>query len=262
MRVLSNDQVLKCESDLTGEIKRSVDHYHDFLELYYLVSGECNCLIEDTLFQLSAGDIMIIPPRLIHQSSYKTSRHARLLLHCSYHYFPSLIYDLTAQKSYVYRNLHITSDAFAILSRIEQELQHQDTFTQELIKSYLYQFFVLLSRNPNQYKNNREGNLYIKKILNEVHLNYDSDISLADFACRGSVSREHLSRLFKSETGISFQEYLISLRLKNAQELLVQKPKWKISQVAYSCGFHDSNYFSGKFKQAYGLSPYNTENDN
>ena len=57
------------------------------------------------------------------------------------------------------------------------------------------------------------------------------------------------------ETGISFHEFLTSIRLKEAERLLKLEEKKSVSEIAFSCGFNDSNYFSHKFKTVYGLSP-------
>ena len=69
------------------------------------------------------------------------------------------------------------------------------------------------------------------------------------------VSREHLSRIFKKETGFGFNEYLNLFRLKKANAILTQNPKSRVSRVAVRCGFSDSNYFSKQYKKMYGIAP-------
>ena len=70
-----------------------------------------------------------------------------------------------------------------------------------------------------------------------------------------NVSQEHLSRTFKKDTGLGFNEYLNVYRLKRANAILTENPKSKVSQVAVRCGFGDSNYFSNTYKKMYGISP-------
>jgi AraC-like DNA-binding protein len=74
-------------------------------------------------------------------------------------------------------------------------------------------------------------------------------------AGRFFISPEHFSRIFKRETGFNFSEYLNLLRLKRAETLLRQLNTAPITQIAQSCGFNDSNYFSVQFKKLYGISP-------
>ena len=84
--------------------------------------------------------------------------------------------------------------------------------------------------------------------------NFASDITLSGIAKMCSVSPEHMSRTFKKETGFGFSEYLTHLRLKEA-EYLLKNSTLPITDVAYQCGFFDSNYFSVVFKKIFGVSP-------
>ena len=75
-----------------------------------------------------------------------------------------------------------------------------------------------------------------------------------------AVSAEHLSRTFKKETGFGFSEYLTLVRLQKAEYMLRNEPGRSVCEIAYACGFNDSNYFSAKFKQTYGKAPSKFKN--
>ena len=81
---------------------------------------------------------------------------------------------------------------------------------------------------------------------------------IATISLPGPLSKE--SPLFKRVTGFGFCEYLTLLRLRRAEFMLKNEPGLSISSVAYACGFNDSNYFSHKFKLAYGKSPKELKN--
>ena len=83
-------------------------------------------------------------------------------------------------------------------------------------------------------------------------------VSLRDVAEYCYVSREHLSRIFKKETGFGFSEYLNVYRLKKADAILAENPQSKVSEVALGCGFSDSNYFSKQYKKMFGIAPTKT----
>jgi len=80
-------------------------------------------------------------------------------------------------------------------------------------------------------------------------------MTLTDMAKYLSVSPEHLSRTFKKETGFGFNEYVNLVRLQKAYVMLKHENGKSVSEVAYSCGFNDSNYFSVIFKKMYGEKP-------
>jgi len=95
----------------------------------------------------------------------------------------------------------------------------------------------------------------VSAVLNYIQHNYMNDIKLSTAAKMVSVSAEHLSRVFKQETGFGFKEYLTILRLQKAEDMLKNEPGRAVSEIAFACGFNDGNYFSYKFKEAYGISP-------
>ena len=166
------------------------------------------------------------------------------------------LHTLLEGANYIYRNPKITADAYAIVKNIESEYLNWDSYSSDMINGYVHMLFTLLCRNRNYYKNERTGgNIHVEKILNDIKSNYHCDITLSRTAREHSISPEHLSRIFKKETGLSFHEYLTSIRLKEAERLLKLEEKKSVSEIAFSCGFNDSNYFSHKFKTVYGLSP-------
>jgi len=130
-----------------------------------------------------------------------------------------------------------------------------DIFSESLIKGYMQQLLALVYRTPNKYKNTRQQNKYVKNALDILEKNFTADISLTATADEFGISAEHFSRIFKKETGLGFNEYLSILRLKKAESILRRNQTQSISDVAFSCGFNDSNYFCEKFKKVYGVSP-------
>jgi hypothetical protein len=62
------------------------------------------------------------------------------------------------------------------------------------------------------------------------------------------------SRCFKKETGFTFQEYLVRLRIKEALRLL-DNPNASITDISFTVGFNDTSYFSRTFKKYLNHSP-------
>ena len=80
------------------------------------------------------------------------------------------------------------------------------------------------------------------------------DLSVSEAAQSVGLDPRNFARLFKKETGLNFNEYLSLLRLKKA-EYILKSSDASVAEVAFSCGFNDSNYFCEKFKGVYGLPP-------
>ena len=99
------------------------------------------------------------------------------------------------------------------------------------------------------------SNRYVQTAIEYIEKNYaDSDFSIGKLAESMSVSEGHISRLFKSETDISINNYLTRFRIKRAMDLL-KDVNTKVYEVADSVGYQDIAYFSNTFKKLVGMSP-------
>lgn len=83
---------------------------------------------------------------------------------------------------------------------------------------------------------------------------FANDISLMDIAAYCHVSPFHFSRIFKTFTSCSPHQFLLTIRLKNA-ELLLRKTALPVADVAFSSGFNSIQYFTMAFRQKYHCPP-------
>ncbi len=89
-----------------------------------------------------------------------------------------------------------------------------------------------------------------------VESHYAEDVDVMELAEMCYMSEAHLFRLFKSETGMSPIEYKNSLRIRKAEELLLDR-ECSISEISTMLGFESPCYFSRIFKRLTGQSPLN-----
>lgn len=88
---------------------------------------------------------------------------------------------------------------------------------------------------------------YIKEHLAE-------NLTLASVAKHINFSPAYLSSLFKRELNISFSDFILDLRMQQAQKLLLQSDK-KLHIIAEQTGFYDASYFTKVFKRETGMTP-------
>lgn len=81
-----------------------------------------------------------------------------------------------------------------------------------------------------------------------------TEITLESVGSKIGLSGDHLSKLLKKATGLSFADYLTAARMRRAVELL-SDPSVRIGDVADLCGYADQRYFSTVFKKRLGESP-------
>ncbi len=228
-------------------------HYHDLFEIYLLEEGECKYFIDEESYDVKEGDLMLIPAGTIHRTTYEVPRYSRRLIYCSTHFIPTGIIDSLPEILYHYRAPAIKKEIVDIFDTVEREQERNDKFSADIIQNQIHTLFYLIIRNKPA--KTQKGSMYVSEAISFIKENYDRDIRLPDIAELYSVSPEHLSRVFKKETGFTFREYLNMVRLQKAELMLKNEPKISVSEVAYKCGFNDSNYFSDKFKTIYGYPP-------
>ena len=81
-----------------------------------------------------------------------------------------------------------------------------------------------------------------------------SDLTVGEIAKYCCVDASYIRRAFKKTYNMSISEYILSLRMEKAKELL-KGNKLKLSAICNMVGFEDYNYFSRAFKRHYGISP-------
>lgn len=94
----------------------------------------------------------------------------------------------------------------------------------------------------------------VKQAIRFIAENYSEPISIADVAASVSLTPVYFGTLFKRETRICFRDYLNTIRVNQAEDML-RTGKWNVTEVAGHCGFSDVFYFSRLFKKYKGIPP-------
>lgn len=98
------------------------------------------------------------------------------------------------------------------------------------------------------------GDAYVEAAIADIAQRFVVDLSADSVAERLGISGDHLTRLFKKATGLTFGEYLTRFRMKKAMEYL-RDPSVRIGEVADLSGYADARYFSTLFRRIVGMTP-------
>ncbi len=230
-------------------------HYHDLFEIYFIESGSCCYFIDNKTYQLKAGDVILVPAGVVHNTEYKNSIHSRRLINCADEFIPESVKELLCREVCHFRNPELVPFVREIFQGIEWECNNVDAYNAASFKAYTHRLLVLIARNLEANRVASVEKHYIEDAIKYMQVHFDTHLTLPDMAKMYFVSPEHFSRVFKKKTGFHFSEYLNLLRLKKAESLLRQLNAATITEIAAQCGFNDSNYFSVQFKRIYGMSP-------
>lgn len=126
--------------------------------------------------------------------------------------------------------------------------------TVEDVKRWITDICIKLMQRISQNRQD-SGNRLVDEAKNYIEQNYgDEDLTIQKLSSHLFISQSYLCTLFKKETGDTFLNYLIKVRIKAAKELLGTS-KLKTAEIAERIGYSDPNYFSYFFKRNCGMSP-------
>jgi AraC family transcriptional regulator len=94
----------------------------------------------------------------------------------------------------------------------------------------------------------------LRKVMELVHAEMDSDLSLEELADTAGLSMTHFSEMFRQSTGKSPHQFVLHRRIDRAKELL-RAAEMRVLDVAVACGFKSQQHFARVFRSVCGASP-------
>ena len=141
------------------------------------------------------------------------------------------------------------------IEAIHKELRGKHKFGIQASSGRLLTVATEIARSENEYESKDEISAQVATAIAHITEHYQEKISLTELSAVAGVSPAYLSRRFTQEMGMGYADYLSLFRLRKAEKMLREEPDKTVTEVAFFCGFNDSNYFSDKFKKHFGAAP-------
>jgi len=238
-------------------------HRHTWHELYYLLEGERRYFIDGQIYTVHEGDVILISKSTLHHTTSLSNRqHTRFLISFSDEFIHKSMQS-EVEKCFAVRHFTLTEEARRgfedILDKIITEYAAKSPFSDALFQAYTTEFLVMLIQHLQADKGTRirtktPTEQLIESATGYIQDNLQSNLTLSYVSDMYHLSQSYFSRIFRIYTGFGYNEYLKHLRIQKAAQLLLNT-NMPISEIAYQCGFSDSNYFSTVFKKDAGISP-------
>lgn len=256
-----NPEILYLSDGYFREGEQSQPHYHDSIEISIVLEGPTYYCINEKNYLVNTGDIIILNPYSLHYEAQKKGKSHHMHLGLDNFQFLGYEKNVIPLTSPVIRVTDIPKLNY-LTNRLLDEKKLIQPYQELEIKLLTTQFLIFILReienqslalapiNQKERKNTALANS-IKYYL-EAH--HSEDISLDSLSSSMYISPTYMSKLFKQETGDSPINYLISVRMEKAKELLTNQ-ELTIKEVATSVGYQDAYHFSKLFKKWTGTSP-------
>ena len=260
----------QCITAVIGRILKSFDgfHYHDDMyEILYMLEGEAKYIVEDKVYNLQPGDMMLVSPNELHQL-ISPNPSKRIVCTFSDKYLSQFNTEYTNFQD-IFNILKFSSNHKISFSgndkaKIETFLLRMASllFSEEFGDDIKYnmaftRIMLLVSERLIEHEELTHvpyiTNPIIKNIVDYINENISNKILIEDIADYLGLSNSYLSHIFKEHTGVSILKFINKKRLVHAKELLRQGKR--IEDIANECGFQDYTSFFRSFKKEFNITP-------
>ena len=147
-------------------------------------------------------------------------------------------------------------DMFLLFRQLYGEYTRPGVYSSRMVRGMFEQMLIRVYRVcPGNFADSESDSAgRVREVQRYIEGHFSEDIRIADLARLFFISPYHLSHTFKEQVGCSPKQYIQLNRLSYAKELL-QTTDLQVGQIAYKCGFGDTNNFIRAFRGRYGISP-------
>lgn len=237
-------------------------HFHQDIELMYILEGNMKLKVEEDIFYLNKGDIVVVNANKKH--GYTSSED--ILMGHFYISFQGLSSFLKSSLILFWCNSTIDKNDLyeeirkvlrLILNHYLNRKGEEDFYEYSLfykLLNILTTNFLINNSDKRFHDKDNKYNDRINQITNYIHVNYNKMISLNDLANHLHLSNAYLSRYLKRHLGMNFIDYLNNIRLHYTLEDLLYTDK-TITRAALDNGFSNTAIFNKLFKITYNMTP-------
>lgn len=272
------------QSKKTDTYNMDFFHMHKKYEIYYLLEGSRKYFIDNSIYLVNAGSLVLIDADSVHKTaSMGDIGHSRIVINFSSHFIEEFSPELKAMdltsifktkftvlplsfkyklmiENILFKLVEIGSDDVELGARASlEDMKSPTAYKKTLLKLQLSELLIIIKEyldvlQQKEYESHQIVNNKVDKIIKYISAHYTEDLTLTSIAQQFYISPFYLSKIFKKSTNLSIVEYINSLRIRQAKELL-EGTSTKIADIADMVGFSSSSHFSRTFKLVTGLAP-------
>lgn len=234
----------------------SIPHSHSYTELFYIVGGEGQFQINDSVFPVKAHQLVVVNPNIMHtEVSYEAHPLEYIVIGIE---GLALRIPGSDESRYCLYSFPENNGVLACMQSILREMHAREAEYQTVCQAYMEIILVQLMRNASvsvtQIHSRFPTNRQCAFVRHYIDQHYKENITLDQLSEKVSVNKYYMAHAFKREYGVSPINYMIACRIREGKRLLAETDL-SLSQIAAVLGFSSSSYFSQSFRNSEGISP-------
>lgn len=248
-------------------------HTHDFYELVIVLNGTAIHMVNQEEYLIQKGDVFVLSGSIAHGYRNTSDFHICNVMFRPEYFYPQM---LDVKRSVGFHALFVIEPQRTKDNKFQSRLRlsmatyeqiypllasmiHTITYQPFAYQTQLYAHFLqLITILCNEYtllsEQRNDGVLNLARLVSFMENHFQEPMTVPQLAQLSGFSERHFTRLFQATYQISPLQYLLKIRIRHASSLL-RLSTLSISEIAYACGFEDSNYFSRQFHKTMGYSP-------
>lgn len=234
----------------------SVAHTHNHTELFFIVSGKGQFLIQDQAFPVDTNNLVIINPNIFHTEASLSSYPME--------YIVLGISGITLEADAGFQGQFCILDHFesveisSCLRNILREMELKNTGYEEVCQAYMEILIIRLMRliaiTAQSQPQTASGNRQCAAVKRHIDLHFKEALTLEQLTEAAHMNKYYLAHSFKREYGFSPINYMVFRRIEESKYLLAETDL-SVSQISQILGFSSSSYFSQVFRRNQQISP-------
>lgn len=261
-RIIVYDEQLKIEAyQFKGIIQKFPNHFHDYYVIGFIEKGNRILSCKNNEYVLKTGDILLLNP-LDNHTCYSEDGEALdyRCLNISKAVMKKIVEEIFTIDYLPEFNdpVIFSSDLVEALKLLHEMIMKKETefFKEELfyllLEQLIKEYAILASNKKLEFKEP------IKKVKQFLDDNYEKQISLNELSELSGMNKYTLIRNFTHEMQTTPYQYLETIRINHAKELL--ETGINLTEAAMLSGFSDQSLFTRFFKKLIGLTPKQYQN--
>lgn len=246
-------------------LRHDEPHSHEFIEIFYVLSGSCNHFVDGKVVKLHIGNAHILFPGDIHnhikEGMSPDFMYRDILILPSYFkalcqsYHEDLYEEFLQNK--IQKNILFTNTELFLFENLFVKYSNTTDTKKDHITNLLLHNFITAFINQTVLKNSNQYPNWLLTLISELDRPINFTTSPHDLIASFHYSKPYICNTFKKYVGTTITEYFNKNRITYAY-FLINTTDYTIEQICEMAGFNNISYFYILYKKYYGKTPRNS----
>lgn len=251
-------------------------HKHSFIEINYMYAGQCRQQINGQEIILSKGQVCLLDTDVPHSLSALGEEDILINIIMMRETFSAAFWSHFKEKGlvaefllnalsenqrhdrYILFHSENNKDLHLLAEKMASEFFKQDSYSLGIVQALLPAMFMELMRvyqlDKNYKSEGQNGKANVIDILQYIEQHYQN-CTLTSLAEEFNFNANYLGNMLRERTGKTFLELVQMQRMIQAS-ILLKNTNRNVDEIAYEVGYESSSFFHRKFKQYFGMTPF------